>query len=61
MIPGIHNIQSIGSSPLKRGVKKDINLPRDQVYAGGGGAGQISTKIGSTWLPAMAREGQQSN
>ena len=39
LVPGIHNIASVGSSPLRRGVKKDLVQPRDQVYGTRGGAG----------------------
>jgi len=58
MVPGINNPQTIGSSPLKRGGKMDLVLPRDEVYAVGGGAGQVSTKVNErTFLPAMNRGG----
>ena len=37
----------------------DVVLPRDEVYAGGGGAGQVSTKVNErTFLPAMNRGGE---
>ncbi len=58
MIPGINNLHTIGSSPLKRGAKNDLALPRDHVYASRGGAGQVSSKVNSAaFLPAMNRGG----
>ncbi len=43
-VPGIHNLQTVGSSPLKRALNQNANLPRDDVYRDKG-AGQVSTKM----------------
>jgi len=56
LVPGIHNISSVGSQPLKRGVKPQHIVAlheRDKVYHSMG-AGQISSKVNNKWeLPAM--------
>lgn len=57
LVPGINNISTIGSSPMKRGVHHIYNFfPRDNVYQVNG-AGQVSTKINNRGqLPAMLKE-----
>ena len=57
LIPGIHHTNTVGSSPMKRGVHHIYTIePRDYVYNVTSGAGQVSTKINSRKeLPAMLK------
>lgn len=59
MVPGIHNLSTVGSSPLKRGVKTLADNKRDFVYFNqGSAAGALSSKVNvkKVFLPAMDRE-----
>jgi hypothetical protein len=57
LIPGINNLSTVGSSPMKRGVHHIYQfLPRDNVYQVNG-AGMVSTKINNKiYLPSMNKE-----
>ena len=58
LIPGIYNIQSVGSSPLKRGAKNLIQMQdRDGIYVQRG-AGQVSsiTNTKKFILPSFERQ-----
>jgi predicted glycosyltransferase len=64
MVPGIHNLSTVGSSPLKRGVKKLADNQRDFHYINGGtAAGALSSKVNikKVILPAMDREQKQGH
>lgn len=59
MVPGIHNLATVGSSPLKRGVKRLTDNSRDYHYLNKGtAAGALSSKVNvkKVFLPAMDRE-----
>ena len=56
MVPGVHNIKSVGSSPLRRGGNILALQNRDRQYLEKGGAGASSTKVNSkSILPAITR------
>ena len=65
MIPGIHNLSSVGSSPAKRERKGKVDSNyRDAVYMGqGSAAGALSSKVNvkKVVLPAMDRELKYDN
>jgi hypothetical protein len=59
MVPGIHNLSTVGSSPLKRGARRVADNQRDIHYIGlGSAAGTLSSKVNlnKVLLPAMDRE-----
>ena len=59
MVPGIHNLATVGSSPLKRGIKTIADNNRDYHYINNGSAaGALSSKVNikKVFLPAMDRE-----
>jgi hypothetical protein len=62
MVPGIHNMASVGTKPLMRGaIPHQIPTlqPRDNVYHQIG-AGQTSSKVNVRWeLPSMLTQKQQ--
>lgn len=46
MVPGIHNMPTVGSSPMKREAKTRITHPRDELYVSQGtAAGALSSKV----------------
>ena len=59
LIPGIHNIQSVGTSPLRRGAKNLVQLQdRDGIFVASGGAGQVMSLVNKRYmLPAFERDG----
>ena len=59
MVPGIYNLSTVGSSPLKRGMKTLADNGRDYHYMDKGtAAGALSSKtnVRKVVLPAMDRE-----
>ena len=58
MVPGIHNLSSVGSSPLKRGAVKLAEKREIQYINQGSAAGAVSSKVSlnKVILPAMDRE-----
>ena len=59
MVPGIHNLSTVGTSPLKRGAPKDVANQREKIYLNhGSAAGAVSSKVSlnKVILPAMDRE-----
>lgn len=55
LVPGIHNLQSVGSSPIRRVGVWQVQ-PRDLTYQVEG-AGQTSSKLNARYLlPAMLRQ-----
>jgi hypothetical protein len=54
LIPGIHNLPTVGTSPLKRGAKVAMDARDERPYILKGGAGVVSSKTNSKFiLPAM--------
>lgn len=63
MVPGIHNLSTVGASPLKRGVKKIAEKREFHYINHGSAAGAVSSKVSlnKVILPAMDRELKYNN
>ena len=63
MVPGIHNLSTVGASPLKRGVPKKAEKREISYINHGSAAGAVSSKVSlnKVILPAMDRELKYNN